>query len=122
MKRFLLIYSLFKVKSQQLTYKILWQDEYIRTGYGQVKPYPGSYGHYHEDTHHGGIYKTAESPLQHKDERLPIVDHFYDYDQQQLKERGSRLFERELAEDVVQPRNAERNQRSFAWHSVNNNK
>lgn len=83
----------------------------------------GSYGYYkppiyHEQAHLGGVYKVLENTPR-TDE--PVADRFYDYDKKHLlKDRASRLYERELDHDKS-TKFRPSNQRSFVWAPSNPN-
>lgn len=80
----------------------------------------GGYGYHHPPVYehgHLGAYKVlANDP---REEEGKIVDNFYDYDKKHLlKDRSSRLYERE-----IEPENPQKyrptNQRSFVWAPSN---
>lgn len=84
----------------------------------------GSYGYYkppiyHEQGHLGGIYKVLENTPR-TDE--PVADRFYEYDKKHLlKDRASRLYEREFDHDKSATKFRPSNQRSFVWAPSNPN-
>lgn len=73
--------------------------------------------------HHAGVYKILENNTPRTQDEP--TDHFYDYDRKQLKDRSSRLYERELDQEK---RGEEKhakykptNQRNFVWATSNPN-
>lgn len=64
----------------------------------------------------GGGYKTLESVTPRLQEELQ--DHFYEFDKKQLKDRSSRLYERDFDQEK-HTKYRPTNQRSFAWASAN---
>jgi hypothetical protein len=92
-------------------------DGHAQHGYGYYKP--TLYG---DSSSHAGLYKVLENntPRSHDQEpqQQQNIDHFYDYDKKHLlKDRSSRLYEREV--DAKQSPYRPTNQRSFAWATAN---
>lgn len=83
-------------------------------GGGGGAHYGGGGGFYQDPgIHHGGIYKIIENTPRTQDE---TVDHFYDYDKKHLlKDRASRLYEREVDAQGKSMKYKPSNQRNFVW-------
>lgn len=81
--------------------------------YGLHRPY-----HYN-DQH--GVYKIIENTPRSQEEVQRPADKFYDYERQQLiKDRSSRLYEREL-DDGQFIQHMPTNQRPFVWQTNQKN-
>lgn len=87
--------------------------------YGLHRPY-----HYNDQQHHQhGIYKIIENTPRSQEDvvQRPIADKFYDYERQQLiKDRSSRLYERELDDGQFIPQHMPTNQR-IVWQTNQKN-
>lgn len=81
---------------------------------------PG-FGFYQDPSvhHHVGAYKVLENTPRTQEE---TVDHFYDYDKKHLlKDRSSRLYEREIDNQAKHMKYTPTNQRNFVWATGNPN-
>lgn len=88
-------------------------------GFGGFGGSPG-YGFYQDPGihHHVGAYKVLENTPRTQEE---TVDHFYDYDKKHLlKDRTSRLYEREIDNPEKHAKYKPANQRNFVWATNNN--
>jgi hypothetical protein len=96
-------------------------------GYGGGYYPGGGYGYqgggYHDPSiyhQQHGVYKVLESNTPRTQEE--ILDHFYDYDKKHLlKDRSSRLYERDSVDKENQFKYKPTNQRSFVWAPSNPN-
>jgi len=97
----------------------------------------GGYGYqhqpplYHDSLHQPvGVYKILESNTPRSHNEAHSDDHFYDFDQKQLlKDRASRLYEREVDREKLdkfaaaanhQRSTSSTNQRNFVWQTAIN--
>ena len=81
-------------------------------GYPPVIHDPGVH-HQHQFT---SPYKVLDNNTPRSED--PPSDHFYDYDKQHLKDRASRVHEREFDFDKKSSAAKYRSQRNFVWQTV----
>lgn len=88
-------------------------------GGGHISPGYGFYGKDPSVHHHVEAYKVLENTPRTQEE---TVDHFYDYDKKHLlKDRSSRLYERESDTQAKHMKYTPSNQRNFVWATGNPN-
>lgn len=97
---------------------------------GAAGGFGGGYGYgyppivHHEPVHHAhhqftSPYKVLENNTPRNEDPIP-EDHFYEYDKKHLlKDRSSRLHEREFESDKKSNSLKYRSQRNFVWQTTN---
>ena len=91
--------------------------------------YPAVYPYYPQPfiPHDSGVHQQFASPYKIIQESTPrseqeqlAEDHFYDFDNQHLlKDRASRLYERNFSDDKKSSTSKYRTQRNFVWQTGN---
>lgn len=92
-------------------------------GYGHIPPqFFHDNGEHHHQHQFSSPYKVLENHNPRKEEQHQQIpeDHFYDFDNQHLlKDRASRLHERDYNVDKKVSVSKYRNQRNFVWQTTN---